>query len=219
MTDKRESDGHLGRPQDERADEAEAAGVKRDDRATAIEHRADDAEALAELSRSRIEELEGSERFLQVERQIDAFQRSRFRYIAGMAIALAMAALTLWIVNQDQRRIEASSEKARLAVLQNCIRSNINSAVIKGSATRPRPGQTAKEHRGALALAKNLYPIIDCKRTEEEERPVFLSDRETRRYVGLVYTGRAPIVKDSRVIGSRLTLLEGVESVEDVGEK
>lgn len=115
------------------------------------------------------------------------------------------------------RRLDGVVSDGQLNQISSCIRSNINSAIVKLSSRRPRPDLTAEQRRLNLLLAENLYPVLDCLASQREGRNVLLAPAEMRKYVATVAGARAPIVRDGRVVGSRERLLEGVVSIDDVG--
>lgn len=108
-------------------------------------------------------------------------------------------------------------QQLRSVAVQNCIRHNTNSAVINMSAERPRRGRTPAEAKAGRAIARNLYPILDCRSSEIEGKPVPLAEAEVRKYVALVAKGRSPVVSQGKVVGSRAGLFQGIRSYRDIG--
>jgi len=96
----------------------------------------------------------------------------------------------------------------------NCVRNNITSGVIAANSTLFE----GRERVIAERIANNLYPVLDCKATAETGKTVRIAPAERDKYVAvIVETGRAPIIADSKVVGSRKTVLEGIETLEQAG--
>jgi hypothetical protein len=107
-------------------------------------------------------------------------------------------------------KVDRQGDRTSFETLRNCIRANVNSAVIKSSVA---------QHNGLGApIAKALYPIVDCKAGVLTGHVVELSPAETQKYVAIVVKGRAPIINKGKVIGSRPTILEGLNNVDQAGK-
>lgn len=133
-----------------------------------------------------------------------------------MAAVIGLVLLCGYLVGEGRNqndRIKESVASAQLEQLRNCVRANINSAIIKLSVARP--GATPAERK----IAAKLYPILDCKQTQVTRTAVPLTGGQDEKYVALVAAGRAPVVNDGKVIGSRASVLEGIKSIEQAGTK
>lgn len=118
------------------------------------------------------------------------------------------AALYAWASSSHAvEKVDHQGDRVAFEALRNCIRANVNSAVIKASFTGK-----------AAPVAQALYPIVDCKQGVLTGNAPELSPAETRRYVALVVKGRAPIVNGGKVIGSRPRILDGLNAVDQAGK-
>lgn len=124
--------------------------------------------------------------------------------VAGVVFALLALQQTRSVQGVLERQVQA----AQLESLRNCIRNNINAAVVRISVTRPEPGRTAAQDAADNRIADNLYPVLDCLQSQRQRRSVKLSLEQSSRYVRLVTAGRAPIVTGGKVTGSRPSVLD-----------
>ena len=102
------------------------------------------------------------------------------------------------------------AERVGLETLRNCVRNNVNSAVVR------RPGSADPN---AAFRNPGLYPILDCKRSQLLGRPISLPGAQAKRYINIVANGQAPIVNNGRVIGARTAILAGIRSVNQAGSR
>lgn len=131
---------------------------------------------------------------------------------------LTVLALVITLFSVQQVQILADKNKngvqeAQLEALRNCIRANINSAVVQITATGEQNSNPKFER-----IADKLFPVLDCKKTLLTKKSVMLAADEVERYVWVVKQGRFPIVLDGKIVGSRSSLLEGVESLDQAGQ-
>ncbi len=120
--------------------------------------------------------------------------------LSVVAVILIVAGAGITYVRDVQQR-----KAVQFVALENCIRNNINSGLVNVSVENEQ-------------IAKNLYPIVNCKRFVLTGELVPLAEAEKKKYVALVSKGKAPIVKDGKVAGGRDYLLQGVNSVDDAGK-
>lgn len=132
--------------------------------------------------------------------------------LVGAVIALAVLCA---ILVQGQRH---QTNRVQLEAFRNCVRANINSAIIRLSFSNPRPGRSPAEEARGHQIAEGLYPIVDCLRQQNRASTTTLSDPQTKKYIKIVAVGRFPVVHDGKVVGSRATLLEGVSAKDLTGE-
>lgn len=146
-----------------------------------------------------------------------ARERHALPALMAAVVVAACALLTSgWVLAQRTSTTGDLLKTVQFQALNTCVRSNINSAIINLSA---RSGhQTKAQQAVSLKIAEHLYPILDCKQTQQGVATVRLSPAETDKYIKVVAEGRAPIVNHGRVIGSRVSVLAGVTSVEGAGK-
>lgn len=114
-------------------------------------------------------------------------------------------------------QLTAVVQRSQLEYLRNCIRANVNAAVIHKRAQHPIAGAPGVNII-TVQIADALYPILDCKQSLLRGESVQLNEEETVRYADIVAGGRAPIIANGHVLPqSRKTLLDGVRSVEQAG--
>lgn len=129
--------------------------------------------------------------------------------VAGVVFAL----LALQQTHSVQGVLERQVQTAQLEGLRNCVRNNINAAVVRISQARPERGPKAAAQDAAdNRIADNLYPVLDCLQTQRQGQSVKLSPAQTREYVGLVARGRAPIITGGKVTGSSPSALDSAAS-------
>ncbi len=141
--------------------------------------------------------------------------------IMGVAVVIALLIFDRQLNRVDKlaEANEANVEAVRFGQFGGCVRDNINAAVISLSFSGAKPGPSRTPAKVAQGLRiVNLYPVLNCKASVGGP-PVKLAPAQVKKYVAVVATGRAPIVKDGMVIGSRDSVLDGVKSFKDVGVK
>lgn len=180
------------------------------------EQRVARAEALAEESQARwLEAAEDRkklrEQALQRADEVELLALRRVRFVAWLAAAAALVAVAVAcvaIINSGRiDRNSVQAERISFEAIRGCIRQNLNSAIVVSSAPE----------NSRLELASTLYPIIDCKNAVVNGNYVELSNVESDKYVSLVLKGRAPIINNGKVVGSRARVLEGLEKVDKIG--
>jgi hypothetical protein len=133
--------------------------------------------------------------------------RGRSQYLPYVC-AVAVAFFSWGASSHAVDKIDRQADRTAFEALRNCIRANVNAAVIKASFTTDQ----------AAPVAKALYPIVDCKQAVLTGTTIELSPTETRKYVALVVKGRAPIINLGHVVGSRPSILAGLNSVDQAGK-
>jgi hypothetical protein len=134
--------------------------------------------------------------------------------VPAIAVGLAFWAFTL--AQGQVADIRATQERVEFENLRNCIRANVNAALVQLS-VQAEDTDTPQESASNKRIAR-LYPILDCRQSQIQGRSMELSPIQTRTYIGLVTRGRAPIIRDGQVVGSRSSVLEGITSPDDVGK-
>ncbi len=112
---------------------------------------------------------------------------------------------------------KALTKRVQLQTFQNCVRGNILSALQNGRAVERPPGRTEEQRRERIVVASHLFPILDCKQSQLKGN-VELSEPQKQIYIALVLRGRAPIVNMGKIVGSRTSVLQGVESLDQAGK-
>lgn len=134
---------------------------------------------------------------------------SRVRLEMRLLFGLVMVAFIFGFyqtsqVTEKQNEVVAT---AQTAALGNCLRNNVNSAVVKGSFQLPEPEDTPDQTRAKSLIATNLYPILDCRASLAAGEAMQIESGEVPRYVAIVFMGRSPVVKDGKIIGSLPSVL------------
>lgn len=135
--------------------------------------------------------------------------------LAALLLAAIAVFLTAFLFANQQTqtdKIKMTQDASGLEQIRNCIGRNIQAAVVHERASHP-----VKPVVITPLIAARLYPIVDCKQSLLKRRTIAISAVEARRYTALVTSGRAPVILNGRVVGSRSSLLQGVRSIEDVG--
>jgi hypothetical protein len=123
--------------------------------------------------------------------------------LAAFAIVVAAAGYALFGLQSTQKDIQTTADSAQVDSLRSCIRSNIGAAQRLSFEPEANP---------------KLNPIIDCKVTIITGVTTAINKGEQAKYVAVVERGKFPIVADGVVVGERDSLLEGVNSIEEVGK-
>lgn len=125
--------------------------------------------------------------------------------IAYVMIMLSII-LSFGVVQAANDYLTHRADHSQIFALRSCVRSNLMSALVH------QPGGPIP-----LKSSERLFPILDCKQTIIQNRIIILSDPEEKKYSSIVLRGRAPIVNNGKVIGSRTILLQGVQNFSDAG--
>lgn len=144
------------------------------------------------------------------------------RMVLGLIVLLVVSLTVQGKLIDDQGNtadnLAVTVGTTQLEQLRNCIRANINAAVIHKRSEHPIKSGQPGVNIITPEIADQLYPILDCKQSLLRGTSVQLNDAETVRYADIVAGGRAPIIANGHVLPqSRKTLLDGVRSVEQAG--
>ncbi len=143
------------------------------------------------------------------------FVAKRTSQVIGVLMGLVLLLGGVAVYNVDQ--LDKEVQRTEFRALDACVRQNINSALVTLNSQRPQANFTPLRIANARRRARNLYPVLDCRRAILTGETVQLAEAEKAKYVRHVDRGRAPVVRDGKVVGSRSSVLQGVKSVDDAG--